>query len=1433
MGLFAAAPAAQAQTAYGLGPGGTILVSLSLSSPTTPTFVPITGVVGFALVGLDSRPATGELFALGYNGAGSGQLYTINKTTGVATAVGTPQILPLGNATERIGFDFNPTVDRIRVTSSNLTNYRLNPNNGAIAAMDTPLNGAPGAVIDAVAYTNSFIGAASTVLYDVDVAGSRLYKQTNPNGGVLGSPVSITTNGTTPLLLATDVTDLDIFTNPAGGGQVAALSVVRGTTTTLYILDLTSGIATVPQAYPGFVVTDITFGIDRTAPAPSGQLLYAVNTNNALISFYSGTPGYILSAVGITGIVAGQTLVGTDFRPNTGELFGLGYDGTGMGQLYLINRSTGVASAVGTAQPLALGTTPAEINGIGFDFNPTVDRIRVTGYNTKNFRLNPNNGAIAATDGDLNFVSGATGTPTIGAVAYTNSFAGSTSTTLYDIDDVRNQLFVQSNPNLGQLTSASGTNLLPSSGAVNDLDFYYDATAQSNRGFIVSNPDGAIPTTGFSTLYTLNLSPMASTATAVGTIGLGIPVRDVAALIAPLTQPTLVGRLLYGVAGGNLISFDSSNPSNIRSAVNITGLPTVAGQVQVLVGLDFRPATGELFALGYNAAAEQGQLYTVNLSTGALTPVGSLQTIPLGMTASGIAFDFNPTVDRIRIISATNQVNLRMNPADGTFLTDTPLTNPDNNTPPAVSGAAYTNNDNNAATGTMLFGYDQVANVLVQATPLAPGANAANAGTYRNVGSGSGITVNPGVDFDVFSDLTNPSTPVNNAFLVASPTGATADNLYMVNLTSGALSSVGRIGNGTNLTGLAAFPTAPVVGDLTWTGAVSTEWGLAGNWMPMRVPTAADNVVIPNVDNDPVVDNAQQANSLTLASGATLTTAPGGTLTLNGNFVNNGGTTLGSGTGTVAFAGSAAQSVIGTTTFFNNLTVGSSGVTAAAPVQVQRVLLLNGNLASSGNLTLLSNATGTAHVVNASGAVSGNATVQRYITPINTGLGYRHYSAPVTGSTVADLATTSFTPVVNAAYNSAPMPNTVKPFPTVFGYDETRVNTSGSAGTIDFDKGFFSPAALSTALAATRGYTVNIPSTAKVDFVGILNNGAYIATGLTRGTQDKSGWHLLGNPYPSPITWDAVGRTNVGAAVYVYRSTSQYAGNYSSYVANGVGVNGGTAEIAVAQGFFVRVNASGNIGSVNFTNAARLTTYASPVFQRGANTAPLVRLDIRGASGSVDEAVVYFDAAATTGFDAEFDAYKLGGNGPSIATESESPATALAINGLPALGTADVVVNLQVTAPQAGTYRLRASELLRLPTGTFAYLRDAQTGARIDLATQPEYSFQLASGSAAGRFTLLLTQQTVLANAPAAVGQQISVFPNPARGAVSISLPAALARQATEVQLVNALGQTVLRSTLAAGSEARTLSLNGVSRGVYTLRLQTEQGTVNKRLVVE
>ncbi|MBJ6145063.1 endo-1,4-beta-xylanase [Hymenobacter sp. BT559] len=651
------------------------------------------------------------------------------------------------------------------------------------------------------------------------------------------------------------------------------------------------------------------------------------------------------------------------------------------------------------------------------------------------------------------------------------------------------------------------------------------------------------------------------------------------------------------------------------------------------------------------------------------------------------------------------------------------------------------------------------------------------------------------------------------------------------------------------LTWLRSYVASTYTGPM-WTGTTSAAWATASNWITNNgapanalvsaastytLPAATDDVVFPGyAANQPTVSSAQSIRNVTLGTGSTLTT--NAVLTLTGNLTNNGGAVAG--TGTVALGGSSAQTIGGTTaTTFPSLTVGSATASLVAPASVRQMLTLNGNLTTNGRaFTLLSTATGTAMVVNTNGAVVGNATVQRYIDPTtNAGNGYRHYAAPVASTTVADLATSGFSPVVNPAYNQAANPYVVTPFPTVFGYNGARLSAA-SALTSAFDYGWESPAALTDVLTPGLGYSVNIPGTETVDFVGALNNGPISRTNLGRGPQADAGWQLLGNPYPSPLDWDAVSTTGLDAAVYVFRSTGPYAGTYSTYVPNGPSVNGGTKQLAAMQGFFVRTTSASAPGSINFTNAARLTTYASPTFQRITGPAPLVRLALGAATGPADEAVVYFPGDATIGFDPAADAYKLAVSGTPLLASELSATDLLAINALPALGAATVTVPLRVQAPQAGSYTLRATELLNLPAGVQALLRDAQTGTLFDLSQSTGYTVSLGAGAtAAGRFALVLRPSSPLATAAAALSEQVSLYPNPTRGGrLSLGWPTTLGQQAIEAQVLNALGQPVFHQTLAPSATAtRPLALPVLAPGIYTVRLQTNAGTIIKRLTIE
>jgi len=518
------------------------------------------------------------------------------------------------------------------------------------------------------------------------------------------------------------------------------------------------------------------------------QTVYALSGNN-LISFSATAPGTVLGSATISGISAGQEVVGLDFRPNTGELYALAYSqSSGSARLYTLNLSTGAATPIGAAAI----TLQANMGKVSMDFNPTVDRIRVTGSNKSNYRLHPVTGALAATDTDLAFATAdpnAAANPSVGTVGYTNSYIGSTSTTLYNYDDLLNVLTTQIPPNNGTLNTvgASGITVNPNDPS-SDMDIWFDAAAGVNRAYLAANTG----TDMADNLYSLNL--MTGATTLIGKIGTGMAVSDIAVLIDRTVPSKVTGRMAYALtSGNNLISFDTDLPGTVRRVVGVTGV----AMGQTLVGTDFRPATGELFGLGYNSATGEARLYTLDVSTGAATAVG-MAPVTLRTGMGKVSMDFNPTVDRIRVTGSDNS-NYRLHPVTGALAaTDMNLaytpTDPNAGINPSVGAGAYTNSFGGSTT-TTLYNYDDSLNVLT--TQIPP-----NNGTLNTIGT-SGITVNLAdqtADMDI---VYNHFSGTNTAYLSANVGTSTFDNLYTLNLATGAVTMVGRIGNGIAVSDLA------------------------------------------------------------------------------------------------------------------------------------------------------------------------------------------------------------------------------------------------------------------------------------------------------------------------------------------------------------------------------------------------------------------------------------------------------------------------------------------------------------------------------------------------------------------------------------------------------------------------------------------------------
>jgi hypothetical protein len=244
--------------------------------------------------------------------------------------------------------------------------------------------------------------------------------------------------------------------------------------------------------------------------------------------------------------------------------------------------------------------------------------------------------------------------------------------------------------------------------------------------------------------------------------------------------------LVYGVSLSNtLFSFDSSDPTTLLSGAAISGLASN----ESVRAIDFRPANGQLYALG-----SFGHIYTLNLTTGAASLVSTLAADPSDSTSPFVALsgtdfgiDFDPVADRLRVVSNARQ-NLRVNITNGLTITDSDL-NPNN---PNVAAAAYTS-------AGQLFTIDSESDMLNIQNP-------ANNGMQSPVGS-------LGIDVGALGGLDILSSPAGNAaFAALTPVGSSITNFYTVNLGTGAATLVGQIDGGFLVTDIAVIPEPATLG---------------------------------------------------------------------------------------------------------------------------------------------------------------------------------------------------------------------------------------------------------------------------------------------------------------------------------------------------------------------------------------------------------------------------------------------------------------------------------------------------------------------------------------------------------------------------------------------------------------------------------------------
>lgn len=390
-------------------------------------------------------------------------------------------------------------------------------------------------------------------------------------------------------------------------------------------------------------------------------------------------------------------------------------------------------------------------------------------------------------------------------------------------------------------------------------------------------------------------------------------------------------------------------------------------------------------------------------------------------------------------------------------------------------------------------------------------------------------------------------------------------------------------------------------------------------------------------------------------------------------------------------------------------------------------LLNNGTINTSGDFILLSGQDGTSLIDGRSaGVINGEIVMQRWF---EQAFGYRYLSSPFTSASVSELADDI---------------DLGDPFPNLWRYDESMTGS-----------GWIDHTGLSGTLVPMSGYSANLgfmDQPVTVDIKGVPNDGAMTVTLYNHNNTLTDGFNLVGNPYPSPIDWDAPegwARTNIDDAVYYFRAsiTDPYGGTYSTWM-NGYSSDGIVNNIIPSmQGFFVHVSdgtypVSATLALNNKARVNDLTHSFTKSEEKGSQDLVRLTAGFSDDPASSDPAVIYVDEKATFGFDGQLDALKLYNTDIGVPSfySFGCDGSRLSINSIPEPDT-NCTVRLGLRTERDGDVVFNIKTLEGSSFLNTARLTDKLTGEVTDLAAGITYKVYLPAGDYTERFYLSLTNQ--------------------------------------------------------------------------------------------
>ncbi len=353
---------------------------------------------------------------------------------------------------------------------------------------------------------------------------------------------------------------------------------------------------------------------------------------------------------------------------------------------------------------------------------------------------------------------------------------------------------------------------------------------------------------------------------------------------------------------------------------------------------------------------------------------------------------------------------------------------------------------------------------------------------------------------------------------------------------------------------------------------------------------------------------------------------------------------------------------------------------------------------------------------------------------------------------------------------------------------------------------------------AGQGYSVRRETgqgAGDISFTGTINTASVETSSLAVG------FNLIGNPYTSFVN----SATFLGATTSSNLDQSQiWLWNQASGTYE-VKTFGEAWILAPGQGFFVNATSTGTVTFAESNQSAQGTD----TFLRTNSWTEVKLLMTDGEKNRFTK--LYFTDNATTGFDAGWEGEVFGGiqNEIDVFTHlvEESQGKKYQVQSLPLSDLESSIIPVGVTV-EAGKTATFSIENTNVPSNINVYIEDKQDNSFTLLEEDANFSFTPENNlDGIGRFYIHTTTSSLSAD-DFGFNNTLSIYTSSRENLRVVGVQNGTAN----IQLYNILGKEVLKSSFE-GNGVNDIALPKLNSGVYIVKIATETGTTNKKIIIQ